>query len=351
MATKPLLTIRCMAFNHAPFIRQCLEGFVMQKTNFPFEAVVHDDASTDGTADIIREYAERYPHIIKPIFEKENLWNKGDGSLQRVMDAAMRGKYVAWCEGDDYWTDPHKLQSQVDFLESHPEFSMAFHTVRVVYEDDDKTEHLFPEPGEVRGDVLELADFKLRNWAQTNSVVYRWRFREGCPTWDDLVPLGVMPADYMMHLLHAQLGKVHFDPAVRSVYRRHKGGTWWGDDGDGFFIRWGIEHTLFYLTCDKLFDGGFEMSERHFASLALRAYLRTGRIDLISRYSRDYPELFKTVVESLRFPCLEPAPTRREIFLAEYCNAAKKTRWLYMSYRLLYRLSCFLSKFGQSKHE
>ena len=80
MSTVPLVTIRCITYNHEPFIRRCLDGFVMQKTNFPFEAVVHDDASTDGTADIIREYAEKYPHIIKPIYEKENLWSKRDSS-------------------------------------------------------------------------------------------------------------------------------------------------------------------------------------------------------------------------------------------------------------------------------
>lgn len=115
-----LVSIRCLAYNHAPYIRQCLEGFVMQKTDFKFEAIVHDDASTDGTSDIIREYAEKYPEIIKPIFETENQYSKHDGSISKIMNAEMRGKYIAKCEGDDYWTDPYKLQKQVDFLEMHP---------------------------------------------------------------------------------------------------------------------------------------------------------------------------------------------------------------------------------------
>lgn len=113
-----VVSIRCLAYNHEPYIRQCLEGFVMQKTSFRFEAIVHDDASTDGTAAIIREYAEKYPGIIKPIFEKENQYSKHDGSLGRIMDAEMRGKYIAMCEGDDYWTDPYKLQKQVNILEA-----------------------------------------------------------------------------------------------------------------------------------------------------------------------------------------------------------------------------------------
>ena len=131
-----MVTIRCCTFNHEPYIRDCLEGFVMQKTNFRFEAIVHDDASTDGTAAIIKEYAEKYPDIIKPIFETENQYSKHDGSLGRIMNEHTHGKYVAYCEGDDYWIDPLKLQKQVDFLETHPDYSMC-------WTDADKTELIF----------------------------------------------------------------------------------------------------------------------------------------------------------------------------------------------------------------
>lgn len=124
MSDNVIVTIRCLVYNHEPYIRQCLEGFVMQKTNFTFEAIVHDDASTDGSAAIIKEYAEKYPDIIKPIYETENQYSKHDGSLRRIMDSHTRGKYIAYCEGDDYWTDPLKLQKQVDFLEGHPEYGL-----------------------------------------------------------------------------------------------------------------------------------------------------------------------------------------------------------------------------------
>ena len=116
-----MVTVRCCTFNQVRYIRDCLNGFVMQKTNFRFEAIVHDDASTDGNADIIKEYGEKYPDVIKPILETENQWSKRDGSLGRIMDQNTHGKYVAWCEGDDYWIDPLKLQKQVDLLEAHPE--------------------------------------------------------------------------------------------------------------------------------------------------------------------------------------------------------------------------------------
>lgn len=123
----PLVSIKCLVYNQESYLRQCLDGFVMQKTNFAFEAIVHDDASTDGSAAIIREYAEKYPNIIKPIYETENQYSKKDGSLGRIMNAAIHPnvKYVAICEGDDYWIDPYKLQKQVDLLERNPDCGLV----------------------------------------------------------------------------------------------------------------------------------------------------------------------------------------------------------------------------------
>lgn len=131
---KPLVAIQCITYNHEPYIRDALKGFVMQKTDFPFVAIVHDDASTDGTAAIIREFAEKYPDIIKPIYETENQYSKRDGSLSKIVRTALGtsgARYIAMCEGDDYWTDPLKLQKQVDFLESHTDYSMCFHKVEI----------------------------------------------------------------------------------------------------------------------------------------------------------------------------------------------------------------------------
>ena len=124
MEYQVMVSIRCLVYNQAQYVRRCLDGFVMQRTNFKFEAVVHDDASNDGTTDIIREYSLKYPDIIKPIYEECNQYSKHDGSIQRIMDSHMRGKYVAICEGDDYWIDPYKLQKEVDFLEANPEYGL-----------------------------------------------------------------------------------------------------------------------------------------------------------------------------------------------------------------------------------
>ncbi len=174
----PLVSIRCLVYNHEPYLRQCLDGFVMQETTFPFEAIVHDDASTDGSAAIIREYAEKYPDIIKPIFETENQYSKHDGSLVQIIDKAMHpnSKYIAHCEGDDYWTDPYKLQMQVDFLESHPDYSLSVHEYLVWNEVKKEFEpHQIEFLKGVKGNLtLNLDDFATRVlFTRTLSSVYR----------------------------------------------------------------------------------------------------------------------------------------------------------------------------------
>lgn len=124
----PKVAIWSLTYNHEPYIRDALEGFVMQKTDFPFVAIVHEDVSTDGTATILKEYAEKYPDIIFPIFEEENQYSKGNGSIENIMKKACEAtdaKYVAICEGDDFWIDPYKLQIQSDFLDKHPDYGLV----------------------------------------------------------------------------------------------------------------------------------------------------------------------------------------------------------------------------------
>src|SRR5574344_1129401 len=131
--TDPLLSICCIAYNQEKFIRQTLDGFVMQKTNFKFEVLINDDCSTDGTADIIREYETNYPDLIKPLYHDRNQYSQGFPVNMNNVSRA-KGKYIALCEGDDYWIDPQKLQVQVDFLESHPDFSLTYTDYKIYFE-------------------------------------------------------------------------------------------------------------------------------------------------------------------------------------------------------------------------
>lgn len=217
-----MVTIRCITYNHEPYIRQCLEGFVMQKTNFRFEAIVHDDASTDGTADIIREYAERYPDIIKPIYEVENQYSKRDGSLRRIMDEHTHGKYVALCEGDDYWIDPLKLQKQVDFLEEHTECSMTcsrakrFSNIKQKYIDDVicSKEDDFLEPKYVIG--------KGGAFIATCSILYRKEVIDSYPLYCRNCYVG----DYPLQIMCAMKGKIWYYNETMAVYRVENTSSW-----------------------------------------------------------------------------------------------------------------------------
>lgn len=111
----PIVSISCITYNHEDYIRDAIEGFLMQKTTFPVEILIHDDASTDKTADIIREYEKKYPHLIKPIYQTENQYSKGIGVSATYQYPRANGNYITLCEGDDYWTDPYMLQKQVVF--------------------------------------------------------------------------------------------------------------------------------------------------------------------------------------------------------------------------------------------
>lgn len=219
-----LVTVRCLAYNHAPYIRQCLEGFVMQKTSFRFQVIIHDDASTDGTDDIIREYAEKYPDIIVPIFETENQYSKRNGAISRQMNRLMKGTYAAYCEGDDYWTDPLKLEKQVSFLEQHPDYIMACN----------RTQLFSQKKGRFVGETLcyssdrdiSAEDTILHGglYIPSCSSVYRWDIRDSFTDYCKNSPVG----DYPLQIMCAMKGKIRYFSDCMSVYRIDIHTSWMG---------------------------------------------------------------------------------------------------------------------------
>lgn len=215
-----LVSIKCTVYNHEPFLRQCLDGFVMQKTNFRFEAIVHDDASTDGSAAIIKEYAEKYPDLIKPIYETENQYSKKDGSLRKIMDAACRGKYIAICEGDDYWIDPLKLQKQVDFLEENPDYGLV-HTYFNYVDVHDK---VIPPPTELHRHIKErIFDGYIWDYYLCNPgfiLTCTCMFRRSLYREDEQTLL-----DSGLFMMIARQSKVHCIKEVTSCYRRNPQGA------------------------------------------------------------------------------------------------------------------------------
>lgn len=237
MIKRPTVSVVTITYNQEKYIRQTLESFVAQQTDFKFEIVVADDHSTDKTADIVKEFAGKYPELFRPILRKKNI-----GAQKNSISAlkAANGKYIALCEGDDYWTDPKKLQRQVDFLEKNPQFGLCFHPVRVFFENKEAADFIFPDTKE-HGSVFTVKRLLKDNFIQTNSVMYRRQDYKDIK--DD-----VMPLDWYLHLYHAQFGKIGFINKVMSAYRRHSGGMWWNSHQDMDEI-W-KKHSLSYI---KLF--------------------------------------------------------------------------------------------------
>lgn len=263
---KYIVAIKCLVYNHEKYLRQTLEGFVMQKTNFPFYAVVHDDASTDSSPEIIREYAEKYPYIIHPIYEKENQYSKHDGSLACIVHAACsNAKYVACCEGDDYWTDPLKLQKQVDFLESHPDYSMCFHTAIQHWEDGRKPDEVFRqiEDREYTGEEL------FKTWtAATASVMLRRSVIESDIYKRARQNKKFIYGDIITWLSAAHEGKVWGMSDVMSVYRRQETGAVFH-----YSIDREIRHAYHCLEIYKVFGTEFKsLSKNFFAQYGLEAF-------------------------------------------------------------------------------
>ena len=212
-----IVSISCLAFNHGPYIRQCLEGFMMQETNFSFEVLIHDDASTDDTSKIIKEYEKRYPDVIKPIYQKVNQYSQGIKPTLKYNFPRAQGKYIALCEGDDYWTDRLKLQKQVDFLEQNPSFSLCFHDSRVVYLNKKRRSHSFCRLDK-RSFTIE--DVIANRWfVPTQSIVFRADIKINAKWLRH-----IYNRDYALQLLCVYEGPFHYIPEIMSVYRKHNGG-------------------------------------------------------------------------------------------------------------------------------
>lgn len=289
----PLLTISCLTYNHEKFLRQTLDGFVSQKTNFKFEVIIHDDASTDATQDIIKEYQEKYPEIIKPILQTENQHSKKISISRTFVFPNVKTKYLAICEGDDYWTDENKLQKQVDFLEANPDYSICFHPVKVIYENNFRPEEIYPEE-EIRNSEHDFEKLQRRNFIQTNSVVYRWRFPNGNAA--EHIPTGILPGDWYWHLLHAQVGKIKMLPDVMSVYRKHAGGIWYDEDKYQIHthLRHGLKEIKFYYSVYKNITNS---SEKYFNEILIPAwrnllaiYGENGKWQELKTIAELYPE-------------------------------------------------------------
>lgn len=264
----PKVTVLTLAYNQEDFIEKQIKSVIMQKTNFPVSHIIIDDCSTDGTRDILKKYAEIYPHITLILREQ----NKIVYSIYALFDQ-IKSPYVSLCDGDDYFTHPEKLQRQVNLLETNKDFALAFHTTEFFYINMDDPEEnkndstawrakFHPRYWPEGKKFARLAELLKGNLIQTNSVMYRWRFQEGAPIWFTKI---MTPGDWFWHILHAQNGKIGFDPEVMSAYVRHPGGLFaeTAHSVAKHRRKFGKNEVRFFEVINLYFEGRYERTIRN----------------------------------------------------------------------------------------
>ena len=211
----PMVSIFSLAYNHESYIEKAIESWLMQKTNFRFEAVIGEDHSTDRTREIVFSYAKKYPEIIRVIHSESNVGIRENAKRTR---AACRGKYVAFCEGDDYWIDPNKLQRQVDFMEANPDFSICFHDAIVLQDNKSQPPKYFVSKNQK--EISSTEDVIEKYYIPTASMLLRSTYIEDLPDWFKHVYNG----DWALQLFLSTKGKIKYIDELMSVYRKNEGG-------------------------------------------------------------------------------------------------------------------------------
>jgi glycosyltransferase involved in cell wall biosynthesis len=217
---KPKVSVSLLTYNHGPFIAQALNSILLQQVNFEYEIVIGEDCSQDDTREIVLNYQRKNPDKIRIFLSKKPLNDGKSGRLNFVRNLkACRGEYVALLDGDDYWTAPHKLQKQVDFLDDNPRYAICFHDAIRMYENGSQRPWLYPGG---KKEVYSLADLAAGNFIPTCSTMFRNRLFSEFPGWYYEVSMG----DWPLHIINAHYGDVGYIDEVMGVYRVHSRSRW-----------------------------------------------------------------------------------------------------------------------------
>ena len=228
-----------LTFNHEPFIGEAIEGFLMQKTDFPCELVIAEDCSTDDTRAVIRKYWERDPDRIQVLLNRTNIG--GRRSSARAY-GRCRGQYVTYLDGDDFWTSPDRLQRQADLLDAHPDYALCFHSVKMIWQDGSREVTVF-RPRDIK-DSYTLEDLLEYNFIGSCSAMYRKGVFGKHPPWHFVMPVG----DWSRHVLHALHGRIGYIDEPMGMYRQHSGGMYSGTEITGR-LRLAIEMLRRFRCC------------------------------------------------------------------------------------------------------
>ena len=253
MDRRPLVSVQMVTFNHVRYIAQAIESALSQKTDFDFEIVIGDDFSNDGTREIVSHYAHQYPEKVFALLREKNL---GGGGKLNSMETfkQCRGKYLAQLEGDDYWNDPYKLQTQIKFLEANPQYVGCYHNTEERYEDDPtQASFLYCDPGDARS--VSFSDLAYRNLIPTCSGIFRNRDFGALPEWFYELKMG----DWPLHLINACDGDYWYIPKVMGVHRLHRQSTWMLQDAD--------KNNQFIIDAYDVMIRGFGADKEHAAFL------------------------------------------------------------------------------------
>ncbi len=208
-----MVSITCVAFNHEDYMHTTLDSFLMQETTFPFEILINDDVSTDSTVEILKEYEQKFPNIVKPVYQTKNQYSQGVNTMA-ILFPYIKGKYVAFCDGDDYWVDNQKLRIQVEEMETHPEVDLSFHPS---YKDvnGDRTEVMAKHANGNRIFTVEHSIMGHGDFAETASMMFTNSLISSLPSWFKTA----MPGDYVSEVMGSVRGGSLYIDRIMSVYR------------------------------------------------------------------------------------------------------------------------------------
>ena len=314
-----LVSISCITYNHEDYISEAIESFLAQKTNFKYEILIHDDASTDNTVEIIKQYERTYPEIIKPIYQKENKYSRGIKVGSFYLNRAL-GKYIAICEGDDYWVDPYKLQKQVDYMEAHPECNACVHAaLKVAAKTKEIIGTIRPSKSNRNYNAEEVI-LGGGGFFATNSILHRNSFNQ-LPKFYYKSPVG----DYPLIIYLAINSDVYYMDEFMSAYRVGVINSW----------------------SSKLTQDGIESKTKHFKDIELM-------LNEVNEYSNyKYNEAIKTRIEQDKFSLLVLKREFREIKIGAlsryYKSLTKKQKFMLMCQQYLPALISIYKLYNKHK--